>query len=107
MLTTIETVIGEFGQTLRRREFAIRLVLGARPGRIEWLVLAQGIGLWAVGAVIGIGFAILFGHFLRGQLDGASLLSPAAYIVPALVLASWLPARRVRRTALAKTLNPQ
>ncbi|MGH8273078.1 MAG: ABC transporter permease, partial [Gammaproteobacteria bacterium] len=98
---------------LRRREFAIRLVLGARPWQIEWLVLGQGIALWAFGAVIGIGLAFLFGRFLHGQLYGVSLLSPAAYIVPALVLgivvalASWLPARRVRRTALAETLNPQ
>ncbi len=98
---------------LRRREFAIRLVLGARPGQIEWLVLAQGIGLWALGAVLGIGFAILFGRLLGGSVGGISLFSPAAYIVPAIVLgivvalASWLPARRVRRTALAETLNPQ
>ncbi|MGH8161157.1 MAG: FtsX-like permease family protein, partial [Gammaproteobacteria bacterium] len=98
---------------LRRREFAVRLVLGARPWQIEWLVLGQGIALWAFGAVIGIGLAFLLGRFLRGQLYGVSLFSPAAYIVPVVVLgivvalASWLPARRVRCTALSETLNPQ
>ncbi|MGH8273335.1 MAG: FtsX-like permease family protein, partial [Gammaproteobacteria bacterium] len=118
ILAFVLASIGTYGVVayltrLRRREFAIRLVLGARPWQIEWLVLGQGVALWAFGAVIGIGLAFLFGRFLHGQLYGVSLLSPAAYIVPALVLgfvvalASWLPARRVRRTALAETLNPQ
>ncbi|MGH8126850.1 MAG: ABC transporter permease [Gammaproteobacteria bacterium] len=118
LLAFVLASVGTYGVVayltrLRQREFAIRLVLGARPWKIEWMVLGQGIALWAFGAVLGIGLAFLFGRFLHGQLYGVSLLSPAAYIVPALVLglvvvlASWLPARRVRRTALAGTLNPQ
>lgn len=98
---------------MRRHEFAIRIALGARSWQIEWLVLAQGLTLWVVGTVIGIGCAVVFGHLLRDELNGVSLLSPAAYIIPAIVLgavavfASWLPARRVRRTALTETLNAQ
>ncbi|MGH8428026.1 MAG: ABC transporter permease [Gammaproteobacteria bacterium] len=118
LLAFVLASVGTYGVVtyltrLRQREFAVRLVLGARPGQIEWLVLGQGIALWAAGAVFGVGLALLFGRFLRSQLYGVSLLSPAAYMVPALVLglvvvlASWLPARRMRRTALAETLNPQ
>lgn len=98
---------------LRRREFAIRIALGARPWQIEWLVLAQGIALWACGAALGIGLGILLARFMAGALYEVSLLSPAAYIVPALVLgcvvtvASWLPARHVHHAALAESLNPE
>lgn len=118
LLAFVLASVGTYGVVayltrVRQREFAIRVALGARPWQIEWLVVGQGVALWAAGTVVGVGCAVLFGRFLSGELFGVNPLSPLAYIAPALVLglivtlASWLPARRVRRTALAETLNAQ
>ncbi len=61
--------IGIYGVTsyavsLRRREFGIRLALGAPRGRVIWLVLRQGMLLVSVGALIGLSLAAGAGKVL-------------------------------------------
>jgi hypothetical protein len=45
---------------LRRREFAVRQAVGAEPVQIETLVLGQGLSLWLLGMMVGVGCALLF-----------------------------------------------
>ncbi len=95
----------------RRRELAIRVALGARPTSIVRLVLRQGLGLVAIGVLVGLGGALLAGRLVAGFLFGVAPVDPgilaltAAALVTVAALASYLPARQATRidpqTALA------
>jgi ABC-type antimicrobial peptide transport system permease subunit len=111
-------VIGTYGVVayvtgLRRQELAIRQVLGAEPGQIEALVLRQGLFLWVLGTATGTCCAIIFARSLTVELYQVSLLAPATYALPALVvgaavlIASWIPARSARNLDLATQIRPE
>ena len=87
----------------RRREIGVRMALGARPGDVVALVVRQGAGLVAAGAVLGLlgaaGSSRLLESFLYGV--GADdpwtfVAAPVALVAVALV-ACWLPGRRAAR----------
>jgi putative ABC transport system permease protein len=90
----------------RAREFGIRMALGASTSSILRSVLGQGIGLAAVGVVIGAVAAVFATRVLQAFVWEVSTLDPATYIVVATVLiavavmASLVPALRAVR------LNP-
>jgi putative ABC transport system permease protein len=111
-------VIGTYGVVayvtgLRRREFAVRQVVGAEPVQIESLVLGQGLALWLLGALLGVGCALVFARSLAAELYRVSLYSPANYAVPAVIvgvavmLASWIPARGTRKLDLVAQIRPE
>lgn len=85
---------------LRGREFSIRIALGAEPRRIMSLVLRQGFGLAAAGAMIGVLVSLAAGRLLETLLVGVRPTNLATYAVvvtaafAVTVLACWLPARR-------------
>jgi putative ABC transport system permease protein len=85
---------------LRTHEIGIRVALGAARTDVLRLVLLQGIKLTAAGLVLGLAFAFLLMHFLRGMLYGVSVTDPVtATVVTAMlalvaVAACYLPARR-------------
>ena len=54
----------------RTRELAIRVALGANEVSLRWMVLAQGLRLVAVGALVGLGVAVPLTRLLEGQLYG-------------------------------------
>ncbi|HET6725533.1 MAG TPA: FtsX-like permease family protein [Gammaproteobacteria bacterium] len=95
----------------RRREFAVRVALGALPGQIEALVLRSGLVLWAIGSLIGVGLAIWMGLLFSDWLYKVSVFDPVPYIAAAgligviVLLASWLPARSARRLDLSDALQ--
>jgi putative ABC transport system permease protein len=111
-------VIGTYGVVayvtgLRRREFAVRQAVGAEPVQIETLVLGQGLALWLLGALLGVGCALIFARSLAAELYRVSVFSPAAYALPAAVvgaavmLASWIPARSARKLDLVAQIRPE
>jgi putative ABC transport system permease protein len=53
-----------YSVAVRRREFGIRLALGASPVRVIWMVLRGGVVLVAIGAVIGLTLAAGAGRIL-------------------------------------------
>jgi ABC-type antimicrobial peptide transport system permease subunit len=84
----------------RRREFGIRLALGAQHGNIKKLVLREGLATVAAGLIIGLPCSMVLSRFVGNQLHGMSPLDPASYIAIALlwilvsVLAVLAPARK-------------
>jgi putative ABC transport system permease protein len=87
----------------RTSEMGLRLALGASPGDVLRLVIAEGVRLAAVGAVVGLLGAWAVTRLLSSILFGVSATDPVTFIaVPCLlvlitVVASWLPARRAAR----------
>jgi putative ABC transport system permease protein len=89
-----------YGVSLRQREIGVRIVLGAPPGQVSWMVSRQALGLALAGIVIGVGFALAATRLLSGLLYDVSPTDPltlGATCIGLLVmagLASWIPARR-------------
>jgi putative ABC transport system permease protein len=84
----------------RRREFGVRLALGARRADLVRLVLSRGAALFAGGAAIGLvgaaAGARLLGSFLYevAPLDPASFAAATLAVLAASMLACGAPARR-------------
>jgi predicted permease len=97
--TGIAGVIG-FSVGARRREFGIRMALGALPGAVRRMVLAQGMRLVAIGLVLGLAGAFLLSRLWSGLLYDVAPTDPLTYAAVALGLAlvaaaaCFLPARR-------------
>jgi ABC-type antimicrobial peptide transport system permease subunit len=76
-------------------------------------VVAQGFGLAALGALIGITGALVLGRFLSGMLFGVALYDLATFVtIPALVtdlavLACVVPARRATRVDTIEVLRAE
>jgi putative ABC transport system permease protein len=70
----------------RRREFAIRMALGARGSTLVALVLRKGAVLALIGGVAGLGAARALTGLLRGLLFGVAPSDPAAFAIAAMVL---------------------
>jgi ABC-type antimicrobial peptide transport system permease subunit len=87
----------------QRREFGIRLALGADQARVRNLVVGRGIALAAAGVAAGTGGAWLLTGVLETMLndvkanDGAVFAGTAAAVLLVAVLASYLPARSAGR----------
>jgi putative ABC transport system permease protein len=87
----------------RTHELGVRFALGASPGKLLRLVLADGMKLVAVGVALGLGGAVLLGRFLEAQLFGITAYDPSTFIfVPLLLISAALagcliPARRATR----------
>lgn len=84
----------------RRREFGIRLALGAQRGDVLQMVLRQAARTALVGVAIGIATALGLTELMRSLLFGVSPQDPmtfaavAALLIAVALLASYIPARR-------------
>lgn len=102
-----------FSVSGRTREFGIRQALGARPRSILTKVLSEGLVIASAGVVAGlvVGFALerTIGKYIgEVQLPGAlPLISSAAVILAAAVIASALPASRAARVDPAEALRSE
>ena len=84
----------------RRREFGIRLALGARPAGVMRLVLAEGLALVLAGCGIGVIVTIVASRSLAGFLydvqpwDPATLAAVLAVVLGVATIACLVPGRR-------------
>lgn len=98
---------------LRKREFGVRVALGADPGRIARLVAKRGLLMTAIGVLAGFALYALVAPFLRAFLFGVSvtdtmtLAGATALLLTAAGLASWLPARHAARVDPAQALRAE
>jgi putative ABC transport system permease protein len=92
-----------FSVSRRTREMGIRMALGAARREVFGLVLGEGMRVVALGAVAGVGLALLgarlVGHLLYGAAGGDGLTYAMAGLLVAGVglVACWIPARRAAR----------
>ncbi|HET7619328.1 MAG TPA: ABC transporter permease [Vicinamibacterales bacterium] len=97
----------------RRREIGIRSALGASRGSIIGLILRHGVKLTWIGAVIGLGGAVLTSRGLVSLLYGVTPLDPVTYLGTVLLLfvvaacAGGLPAWRAARVDPSITLRAE
>jgi ABC-type lipoprotein release transport system permease subunit len=110
------SVVGLFGLlsytvSLRVREFGIRMAIGAHPKDVELLVLRQGMGLVAVGLVLGLTGALGLTRLLKSLLYGVATNDPytfggvAAGLILVTFLACYLPAHRAAQLDPLKALR--
>jgi predicted permease len=85
----------------RRREIGVRMALGARPGSVLRLILAQVSWLVVTGIVAGAGLSWWASRYIGASLlfrvqptDPALFWSAASALFVVGTLAAWLPARR-------------
>ena len=87
----------------RVREIGVRMALGADNARIFRLIVGSGMGLAAVGLLLGVpaayGLSRLLGELLTGVTAGDPLTYAAVVLLlgASAFLASYLPARRATR----------
>jgi putative ABC transport system permease protein len=97
----------------RTREIGIRIALGATESVVRRTVLVPGLGLAAIGVVLGSLGAWYVGRLLAGELYEVSPHDPRALITAAVVLlgVTWLaceiPARRATRTDPVNVLRSE
>jgi predicted lysophospholipase L1 biosynthesis ABC-type transport system permease subunit len=87
----------------QRREFGIRLALGARQSSVRNLVVARGAALAVIGVVIGAAGAYVLSGVIKALLldvkptDGSVYIATAVAVLIVAILASYLPARAAGR----------
>jgi putative ABC transport system permease protein len=95
----------------RRREFGVRLALGAEVHQVVTLVLRQGLGWTAAGVTLGVIGARAGTRLLEGQVFGIAPTDPTTYAVVAVVvagaalLACVIPVRRATHVDPAMALR--
>lgn len=97
----------------RTREIGVRLSMGATPSRIARDVLARGVRLGGVGLGLGMVLAMLLSQLASGLVfglqigDAFAFLGAGAVLSAAVVLASWIPARRAALVMPAEALRSE
>jgi predicted permease len=92
-----------FGVARRTREIGVRMALGAAPGDVTSLVVRRGVGLVAIGLVLGTAAALAAGRVGSSLLFGVTPADPvtltagAVLLALAAALATAIPARRATR----------
>jgi putative ABC transport system permease protein len=100
-----------YGVSLRQREIGVRMALGARPVDVRQMISRQGVGLAAIGVVIGLAAALGVTRFLRGLLYDVSPTDPltlggtCVVLLAVALLASWIPAQRAAGMDAAEALR--
>ncbi len=116
---TVSVVLCAFGvyavvtlaSRLRRREYAIRVAIGARGRSVRWMVLRHAALLAGTGVAAGLTVAVAGTRVLAGLLHGVAPTDHLTFLVATggvlgLALASaWWPAHRAGRVDPAEALK--
>jgi predicted permease len=116
LLAIMLAAIGVYGVVAcsvsqRTREIGVRMALGAVPLDVQWMVLAHGLRITAMGIAVGLLLSAVTVRLLRGFLYGLSPFDPIAFVAASLawiaiaMVASWYPARRATRVDPMTALN--
>jgi putative ABC transport system permease protein len=107
-LALVLAAVGTYGVmsyavSQRGRELGIRMAMGAQAGSVQRLVLREGLGVAAIGLLVGVGGAWVMTGILESMLFNIDARDPMSFAVGPLVLtlvavaACWIPARRATR----------
>jgi ABC-type antimicrobial peptide transport system permease subunit len=118
VMVNLSTLMGAFGLLLttcglfgviqhavnrRTREIGLRVALGARPWKIQSMVLGESLRMAGWGIVIGLVLLAAATWSVRSMVLGVGLLNPRAYVassaaaVAIALLAAWWPAGKATR----------
>lgn len=95
----------------RTAEIGVRIALGARPGQVFALVFRQGVGLAAIGFVLGIAGSVGMTRALQSVLvspigfDVRIPLAAGVLLAGAVFAACFFPAQRAARLDSAQLLH--
>jgi ABC-type antimicrobial peptide transport system permease subunit len=84
----------------RRNEIAIRLALGAQPGRVRGMILCESTSLAAAGIAVGMAAALALTRLIQSMLygirpyDPLTLSAGVGLLLAVAVAATWIPAQR-------------
>jgi ABC-type antimicrobial peptide transport system permease subunit len=115
-LAFLLTISGVFGMlsyvvTQRRKEFGIRIALGAGNARVSGMVLRQSLRLTAAGSVLGALSALAAARVLTrftqrfDFFDAGGYAAGVLLVIVAALAASWIPASRAVNVDPARTLR--
>jgi len=107
-LALLLAAVGTYGVmsyavTQRGREIGIRMAMGAEAGKVQRLVLGEGLKVAGVGLVIGVAGALALTGILESMLFNIDARDPVSFaagpvmLTAVAVAACWLPARRATR----------
>nr|MBA3269489.1 ABC transporter permease [Acidobacteriota bacterium] len=97
----------------RRREFGVRLAIGATPRGLLLHVLSQGVVIVTIGIIVGVVGGYAVGRVAESYLESVRLpgalpiLGAAAVLVGAATLASLMPAARASRVDVLQALRTE
>jgi len=89
----------------QRREFGIRLALGADPQKVRALVVKRGLVLGLLGITLGAAMALWLTRLMQSMLSGVESSDPTVFgltgagLLAVTVLAGYIPARQASRTS--------
>lgn len=92
-----------YATSRQTHEFGVRMALGASAGDELRMVLRQGLGVLAMGIVLGISVSLALSRIIVSQLwgvsaqDAVTTLAVMALILLAGLVACWIPAHRATR----------
>ncbi len=118
LVALVVSAIGVYGVSAyateaRRREFGIRMALGASGRGVLWLALRDGANVALLGALLGIPLALLLASSIGNLLQSVAPFDPLTVgtVLAALFLvvfaASLVPARRATRIDPAGTMRTE
>jgi ABC-type antimicrobial peptide transport system permease subunit len=118
LVTLVLGAVGLYGVmayvvSLRTRELAVRIALGATPAAIVRMLTTQGVLVTGIGVGGGLALFVFVARALRSLLFGVAPTDPvtlagaSALLVAIAALASWLPARRTSRVDPADVLRAE
>jgi putative ABC transport system permease protein len=116
LVATALTAVGLFGVVAldvaaRRREFAVRLAVGATSGAVARGVFSAAVGRVGLGVTVGLLAAAASSTFLEGLLvavpatDVRTYATVVAVIAAVVLVATYVPVRRALRVAPADVLR--
>jgi len=118
VVTLVLGAVGLYGVmayvvSLRTRELAVRMALGATPGEVVRMLTTQGVAVTGLGIAAGLALFVVVARALRSLLFGVAATDPVTLAGASLLLvtiaafASWLPARRSSRVDPADVLRAE
>ena len=118
LVTLILGAVGLYGVmayvvSLRTRELAVRIALGATPSAVVRMLTKQGVAVTGLGIASGLVLFVIVARALKSLLFGVASMDPVTLVSASLLLigiaalASWLPARRTSRVDPADVLRAE
>ena len=99
--------------SLRTREIAVRMALGAEAARVRWMVVLQAARVTLAGVAVGLLAALALTRALDsllfgvGTLDAPTFVAMSGVMLGVAFLASYIPARRASSVDLMQLLRSE